>query len=180
MNKDNNVIREHWKIISSYSDYEISDLGSVRERRTHKKVKAIDRFGFNAVRLLGNDNKYHYKRVNLLVAEAFIPNPSNYNKTRFIDGNRYNCRYTNIQWIPTNYNCNYEKNKTTPNRRKLSDHGMAKKIVIMDLEHEDKRVFNSIKEASLAFPDINYNTMRTALSAKRLIYKRYSIKYVKD
>ena len=64
-----------WKTIDLEPNYEISDLGEVRNKFT-KKVKSlrVDRGGYSRVTLYPSGKTYHIHR---LVALAFLKNENN-------------------------------------------------------------------------------------------------------
>ena len=90
---------EIWKEIEGYEGiYEISSWGNIRNSkgdyiRTYKNSK-----GYVRVDLFKNGTRSH-KRVNRLVAEAFIPNPFNLPQVNHKDGNKLNNSYTNLEWV---------------------------------------------------------------------------------
>lgn len=51
--------------------------------------------------VLYKNGKKHYKRINRLVAEMYVPKPEGWNPkwdAAHIDSNRYNNHYTNLKW----------------------------------------------------------------------------------
>ena len=101
---------EVWKPITDYEGiYEVSNWGNVRNANgdhisTHKNSK-----GYLRVDLYKNGTRTH-KRVNRLVAEAFVSNPFNLPQVNHIDGNKLNNSYTNLEWVTD------EENKAHRNR----------------------------------------------------------------
>ena len=87
---------ENWKKISKF-DYEVSDMGRVRNRVGEVMHPFRLKTGIRAV-FLRKHQKYHLKTVAVLVAEAFIPNPENKRFVTYIDKNRDNLRVSNLKW----------------------------------------------------------------------------------
>jgi hypothetical protein len=94
---------EEWKVVESYSNYEISSRGNVRrilktgKHRIRKPRKATD--GYLLVDMWQN-NKALNRRVHRLVAEAFIPGKlTESDVVDHIDGNRSNNIVENLRWV---------------------------------------------------------------------------------
>ena len=69
--------KEIWRPIKDYPNYEVSNLGQVKNIKTGKILKSSkDKKGYNCISLWKN-NKSKSFRKHRLVAEAFIPNPNN-------------------------------------------------------------------------------------------------------
>lgn len=112
---------EEWKDIKGYEGYyQVSNLG---------RVKSLPRL------LIYSDGQKHYYKekilkpqkhyrgyllvvlckcgvrcgdvVHRLVAEAFIPNPNNYNEINHIDEDKTNNRVDNLEWCTHIYNINF-------------------------------------------------------------------------
>ena len=61
-----------WSLIENYPDYEVSDVGEVRNRRTGRKLAGfIDKDGYRIVHLYSNGCGCNQK-VHRLVAKAFL------------------------------------------------------------------------------------------------------------
>lgn len=43
-------------------------------------------------------------QLNLLIARLYVDNPENYTEVRHIDGDKSNCHYSNLEWVPTDKN----------------------------------------------------------------------------
>ena len=105
---------EIWKPVACYEGlYEVSNLGRV------KSLGRIDRFyrrwkscilkphtvGKNYLAVsLSNGGKVRSIRIHRLVAEAFIPNPSNKPQVNHKDGNKANNAASNLEWSTNSEN----------------------------------------------------------------------------
>lgn len=90
---------ERWKPIRDFEGfYEVSTWGNIRNAKG-KHIKPYKNFkGYLRVDIFKNGKRVH-KRVNRLVAEAFILNPFNLPQVNHIDGNKLNNSYTNLEWV---------------------------------------------------------------------------------
>lgn len=90
---------EEWKEIPDYEGlYDVSDLGNVKSKYSNKILKpSPDKYGY--VRFSATKNKKQKTlRIHRLVAELFIPNPSNLPQVNHIDGDKLNCAKLNLEW----------------------------------------------------------------------------------
>lgn len=117
-------MKEIWRDIiidgEDYSGlYQVSNLGRVKSLdrivtrsdgikcRYEGKILTPnkDKDSYLLVRIR-NENKQTLKRVNRLVATAFLPNPDNLPQVAHIDGNRQNNIVTNLRWSTIKDNVN--------------------------------------------------------------------------
>ncbi len=88
---------ENFKAIGDSRQYEVSDLGRVRNLETgYIFTLQFDTNGYAAVSLRGDVNKRH--SVHRLVAEAFLPNPDRKRTVNHINGVKTDNRLENLEW----------------------------------------------------------------------------------
>ena len=86
-----------WKQVKGFEDYQVSNMGEVRNK-DGKVLHQIDNGrGYKFVRLRGwkSQRKFYVHR---LVAFAFIPNPLGKPCINHIDNDPTNNRYDNLEW----------------------------------------------------------------------------------
>lgn len=102
-------MKEEWKTIENYPNYEISNMGRVRALKYYSNIhkKYYDReiilkektnmHGYKMVGLSNSDGRKSFS-IHRLVAKAFIKNSNNYKEVNHIDGNKANNCYINLEW----------------------------------------------------------------------------------
>ena len=95
---------EEWKIINEYENYEVSNFGNVRNKKTKKILKqSIDSCGYLHI-CLSKNGKNKTFRVHRLVAPAFIDNLENKNEIDHKDRNKQNNNFNNLRWCSRSEN----------------------------------------------------------------------------
>lgn len=101
-------------VIKDYQDYTIDKQGNVESYRgtgrkpkrqlVSKPLKATkDNKGYLYVTLCNSDgSKKHF--IHKLVAAAYIPNPDRKPQVNHIDGNKLNCKVSNLEWCTNQEN----------------------------------------------------------------------------
>ncbi len=132
---------EAWKDVSNYDNYEVSNLGRVRNKKTSRILKAGDIGGYYSVGLSCGKTKSY--SVHQLVAQAFIPNLENKPQVNHIDKNGLNNKVTNLEWVTNKENSIHRSNgvKQTTNQNL--------EIWRIDIISGEKlQKYNSIEDAS--------------------------------
>lgn len=104
-------MREKWKGIKGWDDYEVSNKGRVRSLKNGSKnpyiMKPITQTsGYSCVHLK-NNGTMKTARIHRLVAEAFLPNDNNKEHVNHIDGNKSNNDISNLEWATAGENNNH-------------------------------------------------------------------------
>ena len=127
-----------WRVIEEFPNYEVSDCGQVRNKKTgHILKQPINPYGYYYLNLCKNGKPQTF-RVHRLVAEAFIPNPNNLPLINHKDENKLNNNVDNLEW------CDYLYNNTYGEGFKSRCH----KIEQYDLNGNYLASYNSLSEAS--------------------------------
>lgn len=99
-------MKEIWKIIDNFPNYQISNFGRVMSLAKKDKplimaphIGGGGYYSVNLHRKVEGKKVIERKYIHRLVAEAFIPNPLNRTEINHIDGDKTNNHITNIEWI---------------------------------------------------------------------------------
>ena len=109
MQSELNTNNERWVAIDGWEDYEVSDLGRVRNVRRGKiKSQAVYWNGYRYVCLHGN-GIHKNKKVHRLVALAFIPMIEGKNYVNHIDFDKDNNCVDNLEWVTAGENLKHSE-----------------------------------------------------------------------
>jgi HNH endonuclease len=113
----------HWKTISDYPDFEVSDEGQVRykggwqtssrcekawPRQPYLVSFSADKDGYLKVRLSKGGRRIK-KTVHRLVAEAFIPRKPGKLQVNHLDGVKTNNHLSNLEWVDSKGNHHHRR-----------------------------------------------------------------------
>lgn len=157
---------EIWKSIKGYEGYyEISNFGKIRSvnriiiDKNGRKIKLKGKIetpkicgsGYYYFRLCKN-GIYESKRINILVAEAFIPNHYNLPCVNHKDENKLNNSVDNLEWCDKSYNALYgnTRNKIQETKNKNNSRGCQIPVEQYTLNGEFITYFISPIEAQKA------------------------------
>lgn len=159
--------RENWKPVKGYEGiYEVSDMGHVRSL---DRVVSFMRFGKTQLKpvpgkvLREIEVSNGYLHVNLkdgpghtrncsihrLVAEAFIPNPTNLPQVNHINEDRKDNRVKNLEWCDAPYNINYGRRALKMKKTRMRNYPY--KIEMVEKSGKVVRVFENFAEIESVF-----------------------------
>ena len=146
---------ETFKLIPNFPNYEISNLGNVRNVTTTKtRNPSFDSSGYKQIDLRYNKTRKTFK-IHRLIAMAFIPNVGNKECIDHIDNNRTNNNIDNLRWATRSENSqnkNVQSNNTSGCTGVSFDHVNKKwrVKVIKNRVHYDLGYFLSFDDAKKA------------------------------
>ena len=138
-------MKEIQKEIKDFENYEISNLGRIRNKETKLiRKQSSHKDGYNRIVLI-KDNKNYIKTVHRLVAITFIPNPNNLSDVDHIDNNKLNNNVENLQWLSHKDNmCKMRKDDNGNLIQKLKRTCYLKKVNNQKLTKKRCYIFNDI------------------------------------
>jgi len=102
-------MQEEYKPVVDFENYEVSNIGSVRNVKTGKILNPIiDKHCYYHVNLYKN-NKRTYKSIHRLVAEAFLCNTDNKECIDHQDNNKLNNNVNNLRFATKSENAQNAK-----------------------------------------------------------------------
>lgn len=136
-------MQEEWKNIKEASNYEISNLGNVRNKTTLKILKGrLSKSGYLQVSIKINEtNKFSNRYIHRLVAQYWVENPKNKKEVNHKDGNKENNIFSNLEWVTSSEN---QKHRHSIGISKTSN----RKIGKFTVDGELIAIYNSIQEAA--------------------------------
>ena len=99
------------KGIKGFPNYQVDENGNVYNKQLNRYEKQYAnkyKGGYLGVSIKDENGKAIMKKVHRLVAEAFIPNPNNYQCVDHIDTNVLNNNVKNLRWCSIKMNNNNE------------------------------------------------------------------------
>ena len=106
---------EIYRIIDNYENYEVSNLGNVKNKKTNIILKGYPSNGYIKVNLY-KDSKMTKFHLHRLVAITFIDNIDDKVCVDHIDGNTCNNNVNNLRWATNSenaMNCKISRNNTS-------------------------------------------------------------------
>ena len=127
--------------IEGFENYEVSNLGKVRNIKSGRTLKPkLNRGGYLMYGLYEN-NKQKFLLLHRIIATAFIDNPEEKPQVNHIDENKTNNDLSNLEW------CTARENAIHGTRIKRFSEKNFKKVIQLDLNDNVLNEFESIKQA---------------------------------
>lgn len=145
-------MKETWRIIENFTNYEISNLGHVRNIKTGKIRKLQKhRDGYLNIMLKSDiDGKFYSCFIHRLVAKAFIPNHNNYKEVNHKNEDKSCNIVENLEWCNRSYNVNYGT-RVLRAAIKNTNGKKSKKVYQYDLRGNFINEFPSVSEVERVY-----------------------------
>ena len=166
-------MEEIWKTVQYAPNYEVSNLGNIKNKKTKRLLtinyERLKKDNKRARPGLSHDGKNKGYYLHRIVAENFLDNPNNLPEVNHIDGDYYNNKLSNLEWI-----------SKLDNMRHASENKLMKrytrKVIIKNLETDETKTFDSVTECAKY---LNYSRGKVSLTCRNKINdKNYCIDYV--
>ena len=127
--------------IEGFENYEVSNLGKVRNIKSGRVLKpSLNQSGYLGLCLYEN-NKRKYLLLHRIIATAFIDNPEGKPQVNHIDENKLNNDLSNLEW------CTARENAIHGTRTKRSAEKRSIEVIQLDLDDNVLNVFKSMHQA---------------------------------
>jgi len=146
---------ENWKPIAFVTGYLVSDKGRCMNANSGKILNTYIRSGYEYIRIHHQGARNHFA-IHRLVAQHFLPNPTNLPIVDHIDRNSFNNILSNLRWATQSLNRHNSKlpSSNTTGFRGVSFHVKNQKWVAR-IRHNKMYYnlgsFNSAVEAARAY-----------------------------
>lgn len=173
---------EEWRPVVGNHNYVVSNDGRIRRRGSIKDHSVHkDKYGYLNIHLY-KDGKCQHKKVNRVVAEAFIPNPENKPEVNHIDCNKLNNHVSNLEWNTKKENMKHAKEHGLTSHKpsygmlgKKNPNGGRKGKPFRIVETGE--VFNTLLECEKAING-NDSCIGDCLNGKQKTHKGYHFEYI--
>ena len=141
------MIMEIYKQLNDFTDYEVSNLGNVRNIKTKRVLKFItNKAGYQKVNLY-KDKKLYTRLVHRLVALSFIDNKTNCKCVDHINRIRTDNNVTNLRWVDINENLL----SRIYNKNLLYYCEITKKFIVQNVNDNTAHSHDTIESATQEF-----------------------------
>lgn len=138
---------EIWKTIPSFSKYEVSTFGIIRNKKTLKVLSKNALRGGYIQNNLRNDDGINVKTsLHRNVALTFIPNPDNKDTVNHINHNKLDNRVENLEWATTTEQNRHKRKVPNEIQRLMSSRSVWR---ISKDTNEKIELYETIRDAAL-------------------------------
>lgn len=174
-------MKEIFKTIKNYPNYQISNLGNVKNKKTDKILsKRKSNNGYLRVNVRTGLIKYekpHTIMIHKLVAEYFVPKIKGKNYVNHIDGNKENNCVNNLEWVTAKENSIHSIKMGLQIPKKGKENKLSKKIFCYDKMSKNLLfIFYGAREAERE-TGINRRDIWNNLNGKQKTCKKYIFSY---
>ena len=166
---------EIWKKITYAPNYEISNLGNIKNIKSNKLItvnyERLKKDNKRARPGLSHNGKIKAYYLHRIVAEHFIDNPNNLPEVNHIDGDFYNNRAENLEWISKIDNMRHANENNLIKR-------YTRRIIITHKETGEEKMFDKLTDCAKF---LKYNKGKISLTCRgKRNDKIWIMKYEKE
>lgn len=136
---------EEWKQITYAPNYDISNFGNIKNRKTGRCITInyarLKKTKTRARPYLSHNGKSKGYYLHRIVAEHFISNPDKLPEVNHIDGDCYNNKASNLEWISKEGNMKHASDNNLIKRYK-------RKIIIRNKINGDINIFDKLVDCA--------------------------------
>jgi len=169
------MLTETWRQIPFSVNYEVSTHGNFRNSKTKKqKTFDIEALKSTKTRIRVNVQNNNFKKssgfyLHRLIATTFIPNPQNLEEVNHKDGNPYNNRVENLEWMTREDNMRHFHE----NRTKYENKNVRQVVLCCIKTHEIVNSYKCIEECIVSLElEISYAALYFAISTNVYTYEK--------
>ena len=157
---------EVWKTVPSFSKYEVSTHGNIRNNETLKELsKKSLRGGYVRFKLVDDNGKQRSMTLHRFVALTFIPNPENKYTVNHINHNKLDNRVKNLEWATTTEQNRHKRKVPRAKQRLIS----SRKVWRIDKNTNKKlELYETIRDASKWVFDNKLTSVKIPNSVKSI------------
>lgn len=178
-------MKEIWKDVKGYEGlYQVSNLGRVRNANGHIHVPKKHNKGYYHVHLSDGTGKHKAMLVHRLVAEAFVPNPTNRPCVNHIDENKTNNVPSNLEWCTIaennhSYLNNHPERKGKPKKATAPYRFDNRQVLQYDMSGNLVRKWDRPRDAVVAL-GLNQTSIQECCKGKRRTAYGYKWQYATE
>lgn len=166
-------MEEIWKTILYAPNYEISNLGNIKNKKTNRLLtinyERLKKDNKRARPGLSHNGKIKGYYLHRIVAEHFLDNPEDLPEVNHIDGDFYNNKLSNLEWISKLDNMRHASENKLMKRYK-------RKVIIKNLKTDETKIFESVTKCA---EYLNYSVAKISLTCRnKRDDKFYNIDYI--
>tara|TARA_B110000285_G_C15129921_1_gene622866 strand:- start:331 stop:1674 length:1344 start_codon:yes stop_codon:yes gene_type:complete len=165
-------MNENWKIIKYAPNYEVSSLGNIKNIKTQRLItinyQRLKKDNIRARPGLSHNGKKSGYYLHRIVAGHFIDNPKNLPEVNHIDGDFYNNKAENLEWVSKLDNMGHASENKLMKR-------YTRKVIITNKETGEENLFDKVSDCA-EYLNCNPGKISRTCRGKR-VDKLYNMKY---
>tara|TARA_B100001094_G_scaffold329118_1_gene391144 strand:- start:161 stop:1510 length:1350 start_codon:yes stop_codon:yes gene_type:complete len=166
---------EIWKTIQYTPNYEVSNMGNIKNKKTNKLLtinyERLKKDNKRARPGLSHNGKIKGYYLHRIVAEHFLDNPDNLPEVNHINGDFYNNKVENLEWISKIDNMRHASENKLITR-------YSRRVIIKNKDTGEEKSFDSVTECA-KYLEYSKSSISQSCNNKR-IDKIWEMKYEKE